>query len=501
MRTLLWLRWREALDEIAYWLRLFDYDLQDRSLSNRAYTLYLLIFFLWWTIGVVAIVSTFAVSYGQGLEPNLLTQVRSYAPAAIFVAQIGLGCSALRTSPFKLTTPDMAYLSNASGLRLPLILTKFVMAVALPMLIGCGAGYFGTLIFSSSLTELQLYASAVLNAVMVGLATVATVSLAWLLGLLRMSLDRPHRVSWLWFTPLPLLALLLISPSPVRAFWRPYTALLFTQSNGASLWLPQLVLFVIGVVGLGIVSRQVDMNAVREESAPYAQLQAIGNLRLVAPSAFERAERDIKSTRVRARLRLPETGRTMTLMTRSMLAFVRRPGLFLQIITAATLMTAAVGIAFSHISPLALVAWLYGAMLLPTSGLAYVFRIDTEDDYLRQFLRVGPLTLLASESFFATSLTVVLGTLGILTQFAAHGTPALGIALIVCLSGLLTACHGASLVPLTPYHIRSSHGVLVMLAFGASLGAGMVLGSAAAVLSVSALCLLILAWLIAKSSG
>jgi len=61
MRAVHWLRARQEENELAYWLAIVAYDRRDRSLNNRIYLLYLIIFFSVW----IFVVLTFFASAGS----------------------------------------------------------------------------------------------------------------------------------------------------------------------------------------------------------------------------------------------------------------------------------------------------------------------------------------------------------------------------------------------------------------------------------------------------
>ena len=151
---------------------------------------------------------------------------------------------------------------------------------------------------------------------------------------------------------------------------------------------------------------------------------------------------------------------------------------------------------------LLLAAWLYGAMLMPTKGLTHAFKLDTEDQFLRQLLRIGPLRLLAFESLAATALTAILGVLLVVPLLATQeGALVLVVPLAVCMAIMLTWCHGASALPLTDMHAKVSHSVLIVLTFGLTIGIGFAMHSPFAALGLCVIAVSTLSSLIASSPG
>lgn len=59
MRAIHWIRSRQESEELSYWLSFVSYNPKDRSLNNRIYLVYLLVFFsIWWFIVLVWFAST-----------------------------------------------------------------------------------------------------------------------------------------------------------------------------------------------------------------------------------------------------------------------------------------------------------------------------------------------------------------------------------------------------------------------------------------------------------
>lgn len=59
MRAIHWIRTRQESEELSYWLSMVFYNPKDRSLSNRMYLVYLLVFFsIWWFIALVWFANT-----------------------------------------------------------------------------------------------------------------------------------------------------------------------------------------------------------------------------------------------------------------------------------------------------------------------------------------------------------------------------------------------------------------------------------------------------------
>lgn len=79
MRALHWIRSRQELEELSYWLSLVSYNPKDQSLNNRIYLVYLLVFFsAWWFMVLV---------WFAGTGASLLALV---FPSAILPGTIGL---------------------------------------------------------------------------------------------------------------------------------------------------------------------------------------------------------------------------------------------------------------------------------------------------------------------------------------------------------------------------------------------------------------------------
>ena len=110
MRAIHWIRSRQESDELSYWTSFVYFDPKDRSLNNRLYLVYLLVFFsVWWFIVIIWFAEAGAM---------LMTTIYPSSPASLAVALVlavllvwfvVFMIQSLRRSPVKFSEED-AYL-------------------------------------------------------------------------------------------------------------------------------------------------------------------------------------------------------------------------------------------------------------------------------------------------------------------------------------------------------------------------------------------------------
>jgi hypothetical protein len=500
MRALIWLRWKQLLGTANYWLRLVDYDARDRDFMNQAYGLYLLIFMIWWTAAMWAIAANTVIDIGKALPTSVGEAFLQYAPPALFVGQVALAIFALRSSPLKLSRPDISYVAGSTVERAVPTALGFCGAAAPPAILAAAGASFVGLALAQATRDADLAGRAALYSAIGAVPLVVLAwGVAWLAGLARMVLPgaRAWRGAWL----LPLLALPLLAVAPEAAVWPARALALSMLGRQPGLdWAAPIALaagaFIAGVVWLG---RRVNMIDVADESVLYAQLKEIGNLRWLAPSVYRRARRQMQSATRRAVLRLPAAQGQWALAARSALAYVRDPLAVLKLGLAVVVVHSAVLLLAHQMPILLIVVWLWAAAMLPTGSLVQVFSADVDDPFLRQFLGVDTLRLLAADAALPAGLVIAVNLVLWTLQPVPPGAWLPGIALIVLLTVLLALCRGASQVPISPGRARVSYGVLAVICFGLTVGLGLLAGSMAVALVVGLLAAVVMASLVANA--
>jgi hypothetical protein len=501
MRALIWLRWKQLVGTANYWLRLVDYDARDRDFMNQAYGLYLVIFMLWWTAAMWAIAANTVIDIGKALPPSAGESFLQYGPPLLFVGQVALAVLALRSSPLKLSLPDISYVAGSTVQRAVPTALGFVGTVA-PLTVPVAAGVsFVSLALAQATGDADVAGRAGLYSAIGAVPLVVLAwGVAWLVGLARMVLPGARRLRGAWLLPLLALPLLAVAPETVTIPARALALAMLGRQPGLDWAAPFAIAAAAAAVGVAWLGRSVNMMDVADESALYAQLKEIGNLRWLAPSAYRRAKRQMQSATRRAILRLPEAQGMWALAARSALAYVRDPLAVLKLGLAVAVVHSAVVLLAYQMPALLIVVWLWAAAMLPTGSLVQVFSADVDDPFLRQFLGVDTLRLLAADAALPVGLVIAVNLILWTIQPVPPEVWLPGIALIVLLSILLALCRGASQVHISLGHARVSYGVLAVICFGLSVGVGLLMGSMGIALGIGLLAAAVLASLVKGSN-
>jgi len=202
MRAIQWLRSRQEERELAYWLSLVAYDKSDRSLINRAYLIYLCVFFAIW----IFIMLTFFA--GGGAMILRLIHPDDPIQAAVFVEIIVLAAwnivalwQATHHSPVAFSEQDAALICQMPVSRRQVVLRWSLM----PWLKSAIPLWLVTVVVGFSLAEIsmpgQMAASRIFSYAGYGLrawAAVIPVQAAlflvqWIIGVLRLQKDEDRR--------------------------------------------------------------------------------------------------------------------------------------------------------------------------------------------------------------------------------------------------------------------------------------------------------------------
>ena len=499
MLPVLWLRWKQIQGIFNYWLRLVDYDTKDQDIMNRAFGLYLVLFMAWWTAGMWAIAAGFIAQIGSALPVSAAQDVLTVMPILVFVGQAILIVLKLRSSPYKLSLPDIAYVGGSPVQR------------AVPVTIG----FFGDLVLPSVLSVVSISFVAValnqrlgsMGAVMVALRSALAVipvvaltwAVAWLVGLARMVAPGARRWSALWLAPVLLLPLPFVAPSIVAWPGNVLASILVGESVDLSVITPVVLAAVACIALMSVMGSRVNMIDVADESLIYARLREIGNLRWMAPSVYRRARSQFQAATRKPILHLPQAEGVAMLVARSALTYIRNPIDLLKLLFAVALVQGGLAMLAYQLPALLIVVWLYAVAVAPTSSLTRVFSADADDLSLRQFLPMDSLRLLLADAALPMALVILVSAVLWLLQPVPVVTALLGLVLIGLITLLLVLCRGSSLLPLTSMRAHVSYGVLAVIGLGLTLGAGLLLGGMLAAVVAGALVAVVLASLVAAA--
>ena len=186
------------------------------------------------------------------------------------------------------------------------------------------------------------------------------------------------------------------------------------------------------------------------------------------------------------------------LMTRAGLSYLRHPiMLLLSLGWGAVMSWLAVNIVANQLPVQVWIGWVLVAGFVPPNGLLYVFSVDLEERFLRQFLPFDGFQLFIADVFLPL-IFLIIGALGAwLFQGFPPEITLLGIMVIPILAIMLALC-GA--VALTNKRVLQTRLLATGASFGAVILAGVGLGSPLAALGVALFALLILSGLVTQNA-
>ncbi|MCL5995139.1 MAG: hypothetical protein M1546_03670 [Chloroflexi bacterium] len=499
MLPVLWLRWKQIQGIFNYWLRLVDYDTKDQDIMNRAFGLYLVLFMAWWTAGMWAIAAGFIAQIGSALPAAAAQDVLTVMPTLVFVGQAILIMLKLRSSPYKLSSPDIAYVGGSPVQRTVPVTIGFFGDLVLPSVLSVVSISFVAVALNQRLGSMGAVMVALRSALAVIPVVALTWAVAWLVGLARMVAPGARRRSALWLAPVLLLPLPFVVPGVVAWPGNVLASILVGESVDLSVVTPVVLVAVALIALVSVMGSRVNMIDVADESLIYARLREIGNLRWMAPSVYRRARSQFQAATHKPVLHLPEAEGLAMLVARSALTYIRNPIDLLKLLFAVALVQGGLAMLAYQLPALLIVVWLYAVAVAPTSSLTRVFSADADDPSLRQFLPMDSLRLLLADAALPMALVILVSAVLWLLQPVPVMTALLGLVLIGLLTLLLVLCRGSSLLPLTSMRAHVSYGVLAVIGLGLTLGAGLLLGGMLAAVVAGALVVVVLASLVAAA--
>lgn len=493
-RVLFGLRWRQFRDSAVYWLRVLGYQPNERSLSQALYLLYLIGIGALWFVAMWGWAYFEAGRIGAALAPTTTADLLRIVPVAILVGQVWVMVGALRSTPLKLSFPDMAYVAGSP------------LARSVPVLLGFARGILTRLLLFGALAAL-LAVIAIPDADLSGYAStraafaaaplvVLTWATAWLLGVSRLAFPRLAQIRFLWVAPLLLLGVAHVYPAAV--LW-PGQALVLAIYGQAPLWLfPALTAVALLLVLVFVaVGNRINMIHAADESLIYARIQALGLMAWRDPRLQARIRLQGNRTARTPWLKLPRTTGFSTLLARAALSYLRHPSMLVtSFLWGAAITQAAVWILVNQLPVQLWIGWLLVIGVAPPVGLLNVFSEDLEEPFLRQFLTVDGFRLLVAD-VIVPLLALIAGSLAVwLLQGFAPGITTLGLTWIPLLAVLLTLC-GA--VALTNERVLQTRLLTTGLVFGLLMIVGVNFSLFAAFI-VAALAVLALSAMVAQNA-
>jgi hypothetical protein len=499
MLPVLWLRLKQAQGTLNYWLRLVDYDANDRDIMNRAYGVYLALFMVWWTAAMWAVAAGYVAGFGGMLPPTARQSVTAALPIVVLAGVVALLMYRLRSSPFKLSSPDFAYVAGSTVQRAVPVTIAFFGDLVLPVALGAIVISLVAVALNQRLDTNGALGVAVRSAVAIVPLLALMWGVAWLIGLARMVAPGVRRVPLLWLAPALLLALVRVAPETIVWPGNAFAAVLVGEASDLSGMGPVALAAVAAIILIAVLGSGLNMIEVADESLIYAKLKEIGILRWAAPTVYNRARSQYQAAKRKPILRLPDVDGLGMLVARSALAYVRNPVELLKLLIPVALVLGSLAFLAYQVPALLIIVVLWAVAFAPTSSLTLVFTADADDPFLRQFLAMDSRRLLLADSAFPGLLVFLVGAVLWLVLPMPLEIKFVGLPLAALLTLLLVFCRGASLLPLTPGRARVSYGVLAVIAIGLTLGAGLLLGGMLPALFAGALVAVILASVIASA--
>lgn len=492
LATTLQLRGRLLLTGSRTWLSFLGIDADDRSLVNQLYGVYVAIFMAGWFVLMGSWLLNTAAILGALLGRDVRAAVLGALPAVLVGTLVVALVAALRSSPIKLTAPDMAYVAGSPLSRRAIVLAGFLEALPLVCIVGCTIlGLLGVILGSP--TEPGGVQAAGTRAVLLALPFfVFGLGATWLLGVARLSLPHNRRV-WLWFVPVAVA--LVAAVVPTIGLWpgRAVTSAVRSSANTGGGWI-LAALALLAIAAMLWLAERVSMTDVVDESQFYAQLRAVG---MYVFTDLELARRMLQQSTASRRVRRPAgslprfAGRAAPL-SRALLNGIRRPlTLVLALVWGGSLLYGGAWVLTAQPAIQQAMTWFALVLLIPPTGLGAVYRADASNPFLRQLLPIDSLLLLAADAlpalvalFIGAFISWALGVLPL-------PQPLVGAALLPLLGMNVLLSQGLSVTPLPGRRGRIPYAVVAAICLGAVLLINRYTGSPVLTLGSAALIALV----------
>ena len=316
LRLLLWLRGRHLRGRVIYWSALTGADLESGSLMERVYTGYVAVILAGWLVLMLAAAASMANGLGSSIGAAGMASTGGLLALFPLALLAVLAARALRSAPVKLSYPDIAYVGGSALDPRAIALASCLLQAVTYAFAALLVGYLvGSVAVGTGLPERYAIAAGFITA----LTVAAAVALSWAVGLGRVRDTDRQWPALSWIVP-PVVAVSVAVALVPWARW-PGSALAVALSGGGTAW-DIAAIAAVAAAGLGLVAvaaRRLDMVAVIEQSALFAQLQVYRPLQLYDPTAYaEIASRKRIATR-KPRWTLARGSGALALASRSLL--------------------------------------------------------------------------------------------------------------------------------------------------------------------------------------
>ncbi len=497
LHLITWLRLKQFQDSAIYWLRVLGYQSGEQTLSSRLYVVYLAGIGLIWVGAMGSWGFEQANTIGAFLPNTALIGLLQGIPIVVLLLQVYFMVTALRSTPLKLSFADMAYVAGAPINPAALVTLGFIRQSLIRSLILGSIGTLFAVILVRPLGSGLGGIAAVRACLIIIPLLILSQAFAWLLGTFRLINPRIRNWHNLWL--LPLLLIILAYFVPEWILWPGRAVILQIYGIAPNWLLPLFIITAVALIGILVyLSQRINMIQAVDESILYARIQALGLLAWRQIDLQFRIRIQSAQAGRKPLLKLPKAYGFWTLMTRAALSYIRHPFMLMfSFLWGAAITQMAVLIITNSLPIQVWIAWLLAVGVAPPAGLLYVFRVDIEEQFLRQFLPVGGFQLLLADIILPLVFTVA-GSLGIwLLQTFPPDITLYGLTMIPILTLLVALC-GA--VAMTTKRVLQTRILATILSFGVIIIAAVNLQSAAAAYGLTILAILILMGILENNS-
>lgn len=441
---LLWLRVRHARWTLDSAMHLVGAGIDEGGWSERVYQLYAVgIVFSSFALMAAALVDAIqGVFAGVGVAAcALVVQTALLAPAIVLMV---CGIAGVRTSPLKLSHPDIAYLAASAVSARALVAVAVGVQALGGAIVGGAAGFLlGVALESAGALALPPAAAALSGAALAAAAVVAS----WIAGIVRLG-----NMRWSWLNTATAVVILVA----FAAVWGGLVlcvspAALLAPVAFAALGVTSAVVIVTASAVLALLAPRADITRVIDENSLHADLCQFGALSPLDRNDIAEYRRRRKLAARPARFSLPRGEGRCVLVQRAVLSHARQygglPNLMMQgafVVPLGVLALAGAG------DPALFVFWLSAAVLF-TQGVreaTRAFRDDMRNRLVRDRLPFGVLELLVFDSLPAFILTTAIACIVVAVAPPAGVSLLAAVTLAVLVNAASLLCCGLDAVRL-----------------------------------------------------
>ena len=467
VRLLLWLRARHARSALNRTLHLVGAGVDDGGWGERAYQLYAVgIMLVWAALMAAALVDAIQRVF-VGLAAAVCSLAVQGALLAVALVLLRVGIAGARTTPLKLSHPDIAYLAaSAVSARALAGVSAGVQAFA-----GAAAGAALGFLLGVGLESASVLAGAPAAVALAGAAlAAAAVALGWVVGFVRLASD-----GWSgWRTAAAAFVLVAFAVSWCGVALAAGADALLAPATFAVLSVGGFLVLAVAAIALALLAPRVDMTRVIDENSLHADLCRFGMLSPLDRNDIAEYQRRRKLADRPVRFSLPRGEGRLALVQRAALSHARQyDGLGSLVMQGAFVVPLGVLALLGAGGPVLFVFWLPVAVLMPQGvrEATRAFRDDARNRLVRDRLPFGVLELLAFDTLPAFAATTLLACGAVAATLPGGTSLPLALALAVLVGAASLLCCGLDAVRLFPGGPRLcyEYGALALVGVGFAL--------------------------------